>query len=153
MSYSIDFSDVWEAEEVSLKAAMNPKSAADAAAYGIMLADELTAANIPTAYMDLQTSAWTKWVPPADNTGQPKLRRNRIAEPTLDDGQPSTSKLGLLSLFGILLLKTIFDKVKVCLESERRRQVRKRKHEERAIRMGWKKIAEPIEDPAKDLQD
>jgi hypothetical protein len=153
VSYSIDFTDIWEEEQSSLKASMNPKSAADAAAYGVMLADQLTAVDIPTSYIDLTTSSWTKWEPPDDGTGPAKLRRKRLVETEVSDGQPSSTKLGLLSFFGILLLKTTHDKVKVCLENERRRQVRKRKHEERAIRMGWKKPEEQLPEQAKDAVD
>jgi hypothetical protein len=39
-------------------------------------------------------------------------------------------------------------KVKTCLAKERVRQTRKRKHEERAIRMGWK---QPPEEPEAEL--
>jgi hypothetical protein len=45
----------------------------------------------------------------------------------------------------VLLCKATYDKTKECLQKEKSRQVRKRKHEERAIRMGWKKADEPDE--------
>jgi hypothetical protein len=114
--YSVDFSAVWEMEHTQLTASMNPKSAQDAAAYGILLAEQLTAADIPVEYSELQTSSWVKWVPPEFDDGSKRnSRRNRLPEEeTFDDGKPSSSKLALSIVLAVLLLRVTYDKVSAC---------------------------------------
>jgi hypothetical protein len=54
---------------------MSPKSAEDAAAYGILLSEKLTAANLLVNYADLETGRWEKWLPPEYSDGSKKRSR------------------------------------------------------------------------------
>lgn len=111
----------------------------------------------PGATMAVETS-WAKYVSPVYTNAPTPASAGRRGkkdyvyenDELLDDGMPSGMKIAFCSILGAILLHVVYGKVKVCLDKEKKRQVRKRKHHERALRMGWVKGAEnPVEEAKK----
>lgn len=177
IEYQIDYSTVWLDERDNILAWMDCQSqaAADRSACGGLKALEsrkrwasslvaefryygLAQGSQATGGMVRMETGWAKYVAPVFTVAPTPASGNRrgkksleyIDDSELDDGMPSATKIVICAICGFALLRTTYAKVKVCLDKEKKRQVRKRKHHERALRMGWVKNAEnPAEEARK----
>jgi hypothetical protein len=177
IEYQVDYSEVWLDERDNIEAWMdcqNPsklnrlkcggvrnarlsqerwaqKLLQQMPYYGLYMrkSDTLT---VETSFAKYVAPVYTNAPTPSSGGRRGKVKAVFESDELLDDGTPSGMKIAFCAILGAMLLRVVYGKVKVCLDKEKKRQVRKRKHHERALRMGWVKNAEnPAEDARKAL--